>query len=67
MMETGIVEQRVVRRESSARVGLAVYVAESYPYFLRSVDFLGPVCSMTLGFARELPARMKREILDARC
>jgi hypothetical protein len=42
-METGIVEQRVVRKESSARVGEAVYVAESYPYFLRSVGFLGAV------------------------
>ena len=67
MMETGIVEQRVVRSESSARVGLAVYVVESYPYFLRSVGFLGPVGSITLGFARELPARMKREILETRC
>jgi hypothetical protein len=42
-METGIVEQRVVRKESSARVGEAVYVAESYPYFLRSVGFLRAV------------------------
>jgi hypothetical protein len=65
-METGIVEQRVVRKESSARVGLAVYVAASYPYFLRSAAFLGPVGSMSFGFANEFPARMNRDILEAR-
>ena len=66
-METGIVEQRVVSKESSARVGLAVYVVASYPYFLRSAAFLGPDWSTILGFARESPARMSRDILDARC
>ncbi len=66
IIDNGMVEHSVSTMESSASVGSALYVAESYPYFLRSVDLFLWAGSRDLVFPIEFPAIIRRDTRDTR-